>query len=194
MSHSHIEAVSVRLVAQDDRGALCAPLDSRLDESAAAFTQATEPPPAARETMRQQAGSLQGRRILVAEDGPDNQRLIRHILTRAGADVTIVCNGQDAIGAIEARPTGDRPFDLLVLDMHMPVLDGYNTARRLRDRGEGIPILALTAHALIGADAECLAAGCTAYMSKPMKPADLVRTCAALIAADGERELSPTAG
>lgn len=144
--------------------------------------------------MRQQAGSLQGRRILVAEDGPDNQRLIRHILTRAGAQVAIVGNGQDAIGAIESRPDSDRPFDLLVLDMHMPVLDGYNTARRLRDRGECIPILALTAHALIGADAECLAAGCTAYMSKPMKPADLVRTCAALIAAGGERALSPTAG
>ncbi|MBX3403641.1 MAG: response regulator [Phycisphaeraceae bacterium] len=125
--------------------------------------------------------ALAGRRILVAEDGPDNQRLIRHFLTRAGADVHLVENGQEAIHQFAAHAASGTPFDLLLLDMQMPVMDGYEAARALRGMGNEIPILALTAHALVGAETDCLSAGCTAYLSKPVDFGTLVQKCRDLV-------------
>jgi CheY-like chemotaxis protein len=74
-------------------------------------------------------------RILLAEDGPDNQRLLAHLLRKAGAMVTIVENGEQAYRlALKADEDGD-PFDLILMDMQMPVLDGYEAAKRLRGAG-----------------------------------------------------------
>jgi signal transduction histidine kinase len=86
-------------------------------------------------------------RVLVAEDGPDNQRLIRALL-RAHAEVALVENGAEALArALAARDAGE-PFDLVFMDMQMPVMDGYEAARRLRESGYTAPIVALTAHAM----------------------------------------------
>lgn len=93
-------------------------------------------------------------KILFAEDGPDNQRLIAHILRKAGAEVQIAENGKLAIemltidGMLDSPLRIPNPFDLLLSDMQMPVMDGYATARWLRARGSTIPIVALTAHAM----------------------------------------------
>jgi signal transduction histidine kinase len=116
-------------------------------------------------------------RVLLAEDGPDNQRLISMILRRAGADVTVVANGQLAVDHALAEP-----FDLIVMDMAMPVMDGYRAARTLRDSGFEKPIVALTAHALRGEREKCLEAGCTEYIAKPVERRLLLELIAGLIA------------
>jgi PAS domain S-box-containing protein len=112
--------------------------------------------------------------ILLAEDGIDNQRLIAHILRKAGADITGVDNGQAALDeALNAWRRGN-PFDLILMDMQMPVMDGCTAVRRLRDLGYSHPIVALTAHAMQEARRQCLEAGCDNYVTKPISRRSLL--------------------
>jgi len=131
------------------------------------------------------ARPLEGARVLLADDGIDNQRLLSFHLRRAGAEVTLAANGREAIDHIEAASI---PFDLLVLDMNMPVLDGYAAAAELRERRRTIPIIALTAHAMAGDREVCLAAGCDDYHTKPIDAAEFVRVCSRLARPDAREE------
>ncbi|MCH7701743.1 MAG: response regulator, partial [Planctomycetes bacterium] len=108
-------------------------------------------------------------------DGPDNQKLISLILEKAGAKVTLAENGLMGVErALKSRDDG-APFDLILMDMQMPVMDGYQAVRRLRQSDWSGPIIALTANAMSGDREKCLAAGCTEYTTKPIDRKELIR-------------------
>jgi PAS domain S-box-containing protein len=115
-------------------------------------------------------------RVLVAEDGPDNQALIQHYLNKAGATVTLVENGQLAVEAVAEAARKGEPYDLVLMDMQMPVLDGYTAAGRLRELGFTGAVIALTAHAMEGDRERCLAAGCDDFVPKPIDRLMLLET------------------
>ncbi len=110
---------------------------------------------------------LQGR-ILLAEDGVDNQRLLSHLLRKAGADVVVAEHGAAAVARVAEAEAVGRPFGLVFMDMQMPVIDGYQATRALREAGFTAPIVAITAHAMAGDREKCLAAGCDDYLAKPV--------------------------
>ncbi len=101
--------------------------------------------------------------ILVAEDAPANQALIRILLERLGHKVRVVENGVKAIEAMQAED-----FDLILMDMMMPEMNGYDATKKLRQNGCSLPIIALTANAMKGDDQKCQEAGCNEYISKPI--------------------------
>jgi PAS domain S-box-containing protein len=119
--------------------------------------------------------SLSGARILLVEDGTDNRKLISFHLKKAGATLALANNGEQAIGVALGS---DEPFDLILMDMQMPVIDGYQATSVLRAQHVRTPIIALTAHAMDGAKERCLSAGCDDYLSKPIDRSDLLTMCA----------------
>jgi signal transduction histidine kinase/ActR/RegA family two-component response regulator len=123
------------------------------------------------------SNNLLSGRVLVAEDGPDNQKLLEHYLTKAGLSVTLVENGKLAVEQIQQHNS----FDLIIMDMQMPVLDGYQATATLRAQGYTLPILALTANAMSDDRQKCLAAGCNEYETKPISKARLLRTVERLL-------------
>ncbi|MFZ4574761.1 MAG: PAS domain S-box protein [Phycisphaerales bacterium] len=127
--------------------------------------------------------NLNGVRVLLAEDGPDNVRLFAFYLRKAGAIVTIAPNGLEAVRTLCERHDhnaplhAEPPVDVLISDMQMPEMDGYEAVALLRSKGCTLPIVALTAHAMSTDADRCHQAGCDVYGSKPIDAARLVALC-----------------
>ncbi len=105
------------------------------------------------------------KQLLLAEDNPVNQQVAKEILEKAGAHIEIANNGQEAIDAVKRKS-----FDLILMDMQMPVIDGYNASKVIREelKMNSIPIIAMTAHAMKGDKEKCLRFGMNDYISKPI--------------------------
>ena len=108
--------------------------------------------------------ALKGKHLLLVEDSPDNQRLIWNYLSAFGASVDFANNGAEGL---EKAPNGD--YDLVLMDLQMPVMDGYTSVKKLREKAYSRPIVALTAHALVDVKKKCLKAGFSAHLTKPIK-------------------------
>lgn len=134
---------------------------------------------------------LSGGRILLAEDGLDNQRLIAFHLTRAGANVEIANNGLIALEKALTASRSGVAYDIVLMDIEMPELDGLSATRALREsRYEGL-IVALTAHAMAGDRDRCLEAGCNDYLTKPIDKQRLIDMCTqSVLARKVERRLA----
>ena len=121
---------------------------------------------------------LAGKRFLVAEDNEVNQQLVEHVLRRGGGVVQLAGNGEEAIRYLEQ---GENNYDLIIMDLQMPVMDGYTATQRIRgDLQLEVPIIAMTATALIGEQVRCFEVGMNDYMTKPFEFTDLYRRILAL--------------
>ncbi|HRZ82754.1 MAG TPA: response regulator, partial [Candidatus Hydrogenedentes bacterium] len=125
-------------------------------------------------------------RILVAEDNPVNQMVIRRVLEKLGFHAEIVSNGKEAVEALEREP-----YDLVLMDVQMPELDGLEATRLIRSGktgapNPGLPVIAMTAHAMKGDRDRCLEAGMDDYVTKPIDPARLLEALEKWLAAEGD--------
>ena len=119
-------------------------------------------------------------RVLVVDDGEENRELVRLVLENVGLEAICGENGQEAVDLATAHR-----FDAVLMDMQMPVMDGYEATSSLRARGLEIPIVALTADAMKGFEQKCLEAGCSHYMTKPIDIDELLALLASLLDGTG---------
>jgi two-component system cell cycle response regulator DivK len=114
---------------------------------------------------------MAGKRILVVEDHEENRRLLRDLLTSFGYELVEAVTGEEGLVSAETH----RP-DLILMDIQLPGLDGYETTRRIKANPalRRIPVIAVTSYALSGDDVKALEAGCDAYVTKPFDPAELL--------------------
>jgi two-component system cell cycle response regulator DivK len=110
--------------------------------------------------------------ILVVEDQEDSRRILRDLFGNAGFELIEAESGEDALSAVMTR----RP-DLILMDIQLPQMDGYEATRRIKSNPEmkELPVIAVTSYALAGDDTKALAAGCIAYVSKPFSPRALLK-------------------
>ena len=111
--------------------------------------------------------------ILIVEDQEDNRTILRDLLSKAGFDLIEAVNGEDGVAlALSKRP------DLILMDIQLPVMDGYEATRRIKANSElkTIPVIAVTSYALSGDEAKARAAGCDGYIAKPFSPRQLLAT------------------
>ena len=113
-------------------------------------------------------------RVLVVDDRREIRFLVRRLIERAGGNVVEAENGGEALNILEKDAELGRSIDLCVLDMQMPVLDGFETARRIRRTGLDVPLIALTANSMSQDRKRCLDAGCDDYLAKPVGARDLI--------------------
>lgn len=115
-------------------------------------------------------------RVLLADDRRDVRHIAQHFLTSAGATVVTAEDGAQALAEVDRADADGQPFDVVVMDMQMPTVDGYSAVAQLRARGQQMPIIALTADAMQGDREKALDAGCDDYLSKPIDSQKLVAT------------------
>lgn len=114
--------------------------------------------------------------VLAAEDNILNQKLLEAIFERMNVNITVVNNGQEALDALEKDK-----YDLILMDIQMPVMDGYTAIKKIRSSvSQTLPIITMTAHAMVGEKDECLSIGANSYISKPFRESELLHTISSL--------------
>ena len=148
------------------------------------------------ELPAEEDADVAGARVLVVEDNALNQVVVQRMLEGWGAEVDVAADGRAGVDAVEAAHAAGRPFDLVLMDIQMPEMDGYDAARRIRARHSraALPILALTASALLEQRGQMKAAGMDGLVLKPFKPAHLRRTVAAHLGRPAPPGDTPAAG
>jgi two-component system cell cycle response regulator DivK len=110
-------------------------------------------------------------RVLIVEDQEDNRAILRDLLSKSGYDLIEATNGEEGVAlALSQRP------DLILMDVQLPIIDGYEATRRIKSYAElrSVPVIAVTSYALSGDEAKARAAGCDAYVAKPFSPRQLL--------------------
>lgn len=107
------------------------------------------------------------KRVLIVEDQEDNRAILRDLLSKSGYDLIEATNGEEGVALAQSQ----RP-DLILMDVQLPIIDGYEATRRIKSNAElrSIPVIAVTSYALSGDEAKARAAGCDAYVAKPFSP------------------------
>ena len=125
---------------------------------------------------------LEGRHVLVVEDNPINQEIARALLEETGARISLAGNGREAVELLDGR---DDTVDLVFMDLQMPEMDGYEATRRIRAKGaySRVPIIAMTAHAMVEEKDRCLAAGMDGHIAKPIEVRVMYKTLDAFLGA-----------
>jgi PAS domain S-box-containing protein len=136
------------------------------------------PARAAPAAARPMPEALRGKRILVVDDSLENRDVLRFLLQEAGAVCESAWDGRAGVEAALAAERAEAPFDAILMDMNMPVMNGFEAARALRDARVTSPIIALTAMALASDEQRCIEAGCAAYVGKPIVPSVFFDTLA----------------
>jgi PAS domain S-box-containing protein len=171
-----IEALGGRIQVESELGqgsrfrvAVPAPLEI---ESTSFISEFEDPATETENTLREVLAAVElDLRVLVVEDGPDNQRVLRHILRKAGCQVEVANNGAEGLEFARKEP----PFDVILMDIQMPVLDGLEATRQLRASGYRGRIIALTAHAFDAERERALRAGCDDFATKPIDRLELLK-------------------
>ena len=131
-------------------------------------------------------GSLAGRSILLVEDIEINQEVAVELLRQTGASITVASNGKEAVDLVsQSQAPGEDPYDIILMDIQMPVLDGYKATKKLREMGVTAPIIAMTAHAMVEERKRCLLVGMDDHIAKPI---DLRLLLEAILQALKQRE------
>lgn len=130
-----------------------------------------------------------GKSILLVEDNETNSKIIFYMLKKAGYTVTIAHNGQECLDLLQ-----NTTFDLILMDMQMPVLDGYETTKfiRMNEAWNNIPIIALTAFAMPDTAEKCIRLGCNYFLSKPVSARELVNTIDTFLNHEEKEQLNPS--
>jgi CheY-like chemotaxis protein/HPt (histidine-containing phosphotransfer) domain-containing protein len=151
-------------------------------------------PPEEHRTSRAPA-ELAGKRILVVDDSPENREVLAYLLKEAGAQCEVERNGQSGVARALTAVRVGAPFDAILMDMNMPVVDGFEATKKIVAAGVTTPVIALTALVMAGDEERCRMAGCADYVSKPVMPALLLDTLARhlRLAAPAEAAAAPAA-
>ncbi|MEQ1892022.1 MAG: ATP-binding protein [Planctomycetota bacterium] len=145
------------------------------------------------ERPRTLPAALRGKRVLVVDDSLENREVLRFLLQEAGAVCEAAANGKAGVELAVAAERARAPFDAVLMDMNMPVMDGFEATRALVQACVTSPVIALTALALQGDEERCRAAGCADYVGKPIVPSQFYETIARHVRAGETPAATPSA-
>lgn len=127
-------------------------------------------------TRAEDTHCLSGLKVLLADDSPDNQLIVSFMLKSAGAEVAVVDNGQAALDQLR-----EKKYDVVLMDLQMPVMDGFEALTRLRNQGNRTPVIALTAHTMSDERQKCLESGFTEHIAKPIDQTTLLEQLSSFV-------------